>query len=321
MTSTRSHRSTVADRPARHDISSTGRAGRTRIRRERVSRGGRPLLGRYVDLQGWPREVLARPGTAGSVLVLDRDATTLGDCRLVAHLAADEPPENAGLIGSSYLQEPLGRRRRCRLVAPEDFQTPPFCDEADSESDATKHPDETDVFDTRGRCYRLEPLATSLSIPELRWRRHLPDCAEGEPRPVSVREAISCIESYQPVRSLTQRALANHRGDGRVSTAVLRVELARVQESPIVLNRRLREVVLATVERQGVSMSELAMRCGRIKRDCNGNESGETSWLARRLGILPEGGKNAPTPWIHSDVLALIARRGLGVSPREVEPE
>jgi len=26
-----------------------------------------------------------------------------------------------------------------------------------------------------------------------------------------------------------------------------------------------------------------------------------------------------PTPWVHSDVLALIARRGLGLSPREVE--
>jgi hypothetical protein len=86
-----------------------------------------------------------------------------------------------------------------------------------------------------------------------------------------------------------------------------------------VLNRRLRTAVLATIERQGLSMSEIAIRCGRIKRDGNGNASGETSWLARRLGILPEGGRDTPTPWIHSDVLALIARRGLGISPREVE--
>ena len=78
-------------------------------------------------------------------------------------------------------------------------------------------------------------------------------------------------------------------------------------------------VALATIERQGLSLSEIAIRCGRVKRDCKGNESGETSWLARRLGILPEGGRSAPTPWIHSDVLALIARDGLGVSPREVE--
>jgi hypothetical protein len=204
-------------------------------------------------------------------------------------------------------------------VIAEDFQTLPFADDEDLVSDATTPPSDADVLDVRGRSYRLERLATGLSIPEVRWRQHPPVRDGGEPRPVSVREAISCLESYQPVRALTQRALAIHRGDCRVSTAVLRVELARVQESPIVLNHRLREVVLATVERQGVSMSELAMRCGRIKRDCKGNESGETSWLARRLGILPEGGKDAPTPWIHSDVLALIARHGLGISPREVE--
>ena len=77
--------------------------------------------------------------------------------------------------------------------------------------------------------------------------------------------------------------------------------------------------VQKTVERQQLSMSEIALRCGRVKRDRKGNESGETSWLARRVGLLPEGGRDTPTPWIHSDVLALIARHGLGVSPREVE--
>ena len=38
-----------------------------------------------------------------------------------------------------------------------------------------------------------------------------------------------------------------------------------------------------------------------------------------RLGMMPEGGRARPTPWVHSDVLALIARDGLGLSPREVE--
>ena len=66
-------------------------------------------------------------------------------------------------------------------------------------------------------------------------------------------------------------------------------------------------------------MSEIATRCGRTKRDSRGNLSGETSWLARRLGLLPEGGQTTPTPWVHSDVLGLIARRGLGIAPREVE--
>ncbi len=81
--------------------------------------------------------------------------------------------------------------------------------------------------------------------------------------------------------------------------------------SKIVLNRGLRQAVLAAAAAQGLSMSEIAVRCGRVKHDSKGKESGETSWLARRLGIAPEGGESTPTPWIHSDVLALIARRSL----------
>ena len=83
----------------------------------------------------------------------------------------------------------------------------------------------------------------------------------------------------------------------------------------------LREATLVRIEHGELSMSGIAIRCGRTKRDLAGNESGETSWLGRRLGLLPEGGKSEPTPWIHSDVLALIARRGVGLSPREVEVE
>ena len=48
--------------------------------------------------------------------------------------------------------------------------------------------------------------------------------------------------------------------------------------------------------------------------------SGETSWLARRIGVTPRGRvRPQPTPWIHSDTLALIAREGLGLCPNEVE--
>ena len=89
--------------------------------------------------------------------------------------------------------------------------------------------------------------------------------------------------------------------------------------SPILLNRGLREVVQRKVARGELSMSEIALRCQRIKRDRRGNISGETSWLARRIGQLPEGGEDTPTPWIHTDVLALIARQGLGASPHEIE--
>jgi hypothetical protein len=65
-----------------------------------------------------------------------------------------------------------------------------------------------------------------------------------------------------------------------------------------------------------LSMSEFAIRCGCTK---GSGRSGNTSWLARRIGQLPEGGKTQPTPWVDGDVLGLIARDGLGVSPREVE--
>ena len=101
--------------------------------------------------------------------------------------------------------------------------------------------------------------------------------------------------------------------------AALRAELNRVDASPIVLNRGLRDAVLAAVKERGLTMERIAIRCGRVKRDARGAESGETSWLARRIGMLPEAGKTAPTPWVSSDVLALIALNGLGVSPREVE--
>ncbi|HWF31691.1 MAG TPA: hypothetical protein VG188_03940 [Solirubrobacteraceae bacterium] len=157
-----------------------------------------------------------------------------------------------------------------------------------------------------------------MSIPELRWGC-LPSAGAQEWVPVSLREAIASLERYEPVRTMTACALALKEQADDVSVTVLRAELRRVQESPIVLNRGLRKAVLDAVERRGQSLSEIAMRCGRVKRDAAGNESGETSWLARRLGLLPEGGRERATPWIHSDVLALIARDGLGVSPREVE--
>jgi hypothetical protein len=134
-----------------------------------------------------------------------------------------------------------------------------------------------------------------------------------------MREVIASLESYEPARTLTSRALALHRADPEVSTAMLRTEQARVERSEIVLNRGLRRAALAVAATQELSMSEIAMRCGKIRCDSRGKTSGETSWLARRLGLAPEGRGGTPTPWIHTDVLALIARRGLGISPHEVE--
>jgi hypothetical protein len=263
--------------------------------------------------------VIARRGAADSTLVIDRDGASHGDGRLVAHLGSDEPAGNAELVCEHYLAD-AAARGRCRPIGAEDTLIEPFADLSVAGLDPAPDADDTRLLERGGSIYRLEQLATGMSIPELRWCRHpAQGTAAEEPHAVSVRDAIAALESYQPVLALTLRAVRRQTPGGEVSTTVLRAELLRVQESPIVLNRRLREVVLATVQRQELSMSEIAIRCGRVKRDRRGNETGETSWLARRLGLLPEGGQSAPTPWIHSDVLGLIARLGVGVSPLEVE--
>jgi hypothetical protein len=282
----------------------------------------RKPLARYSDGIGRDREIVARKGRGGSLLVIDRDRAANEDRVLVAHLAPDEPAENAAIACRCYLAQACGGRYQCRQVTAEDFRAIPFVVPL-WEQDPAELVD-APVQDGLGRRYELELVDSGMSIPELRWCRIPLRGASGSHedwQTVSVREVVASLERYEPVRALTGTALCRHGEDERISTTVLRCELERVLESPIVLNRRLRQAVRERVERDGVSMSEIAMRCGRAKRDSSGNESGETSWLARRLGLLAEGGKDAPTPWIHSDVLALIARDGLGVSPREVEAE
>jgi hypothetical protein len=336
----------IRRQPQHHATCGSSCADRPRAQHERPPRrDGRPLA-RYSDASARPREVVAQGGSGGSVLVVDRDATTFGDRRLLAHLGADEPTENAELVCSRYLEATRGRGCRCRRLAPEDSRIAPLGDleralrsaeapprlpffevhqppafagiELPWRSAAADIPD-PGALRPPGCSYRLGLLRTQLSIPELRWLAEPPPEGDREPHPASVREVIGALESYEPVRTLTLEALALYGCIGEVSTTVLRAELVRILHSPIVLNRRLRTVALATMEREGLSISEIAIRCGRVKLDRRGNESGETSWLARRLGILPEGGRKSPTPWIHSDVLGLIARRGLGISPREVE--
>ncbi|HEV2999082.1 MAG TPA: hypothetical protein VGX16_08230 [Solirubrobacteraceae bacterium] len=270
-------------------------------------------LGRYVDREGRPREIVALDGARESLLVVDRDARTLGDGRLVAHLSAEEPASNAALVCAEYLRE--GRPCRCRRLTEEDLRTGPF----ERDLPPERGPLDVEVCDGEGRVHRLEPLGSGTSIPELRWCAYPLDGEEGDPEPVSVRALVASLESYDPVCALTAQALACPREDPLVSTSALRTELERLEASRIVLNRGLREAVLAAVRTGVASMSEIAMRCGRVKYDSRGNPSGETSWLARRVGLLSESRGGGPTPWVHTDVLALIARHGLGLSPREVE--
>jgi hypothetical protein len=282
------------------------------------------VLAGYRDWRGRSRELITRPGAQDSLLVLDCDATTHEDSRVIAHLAPDEPVSNADVVVQCFLDQAARGRCRCRALTPDDLRAVPFDDEPADNDVAPQAFGQGGAAsawpaDQTGRRYSIAPFDTGMSIPELRWRCDDDRSSPASCGPLSVRDTIAALESYEPVRTLTANTIRRHRSDGVASVALLRAELVRVNESPIVLNRSIREAVLAITERDALSMSEVAMRCGRIKRDAAGNESGETSWLARRVGLLPEGGHDTPTRWIHTDVLALIAREGLGVSPREVE--
>lgn len=266
----------------------------------------------YRDTRGREREIITVSGVHGSTLVIDRIAGTHGDKRLLAHLCADEPPENARIVCALYLA--AGNGRYCRALAAEDLAVAPLASNANSELQTGA----AALVDASGVAYGLGRTGSGRSVSQIRWQRRPADRETCRVEAVTVRDVVAAFELYEPIRSLTIRAIAAREHDRNVSVTALRAELRRVCESPIVLNRGLREAVLVAIE-NGLSMSEIAIRCGRRKCDCNGAESGETSWLARRIGTLPEGGHSVPTPWVHTDVLALIARAGLGLAPREVE--
>jgi hypothetical protein len=273
-------------------------------------------LGHYTTPDGAePREIVSTPGVEESTLVIDRLAGTHAHARLVAHLAADEPPENARIVCEMYLADQT--RGRCRAVTAQDLEQSPLApSRPTAERPSSPHPP---VLDAGGHSYRIREVSSDEDFPQLRWTRSRHPGCDVDFDQLTLRDVIARLEDYEPVRTLTAQALALHREDPRVSTCQLRQELDRVTASPILLNRGLREVVQRKVARGEMSMSEIALRCDRVKRDHRGNVSGETSWLARRIGQLPEGGEDAPTPWIHTDVLALIARQGLGASPHEIE--
>ncbi len=296
------------------------------------------LLTSYRDPRRRLREVITIRGASASLLLVDRDAFSGDDCRLVAHLGSDEPPENAAIVCADYLSRLERGPLVCRRLRAGDLKSEPD-DEAETPGPAPDPVVDPELVATarvfaesrtvvRGTGherspahYELHARASGGGPAQLRWWR----CdMDGPLHPVSLRHTIAALESYEPVSRLTRAATGGvsqpfPREGEVISVSVLRAELKRVLHSPIVLNRALREAVMERVASGEVSLSEIAIRCGRIKRDSAGNESGETSWLGRRLGLLPEGGKSSPTPWIHSDVLALIARDGLGISPREVE--
>jgi hypothetical protein len=287
-----------------------------------------PRLWRYTTPLGNPRELVVDEAAAGSLLVVDRDAVTLCDRRLVAHIAADEPRENVAIVCDHYLADDAGRF--CRLVEPEDLRTVPFAapsrsDRAQRQGASTRDtiaspPTERLAIEATGCSYRIvaAPFPTSRGR-HLRWARRPAGEETSEWKPVSLRDVVGALESYEPPLTLTATALALHEGRTAVSLLRLRSEYERMCSSRVVLNRGLREAVLHATSARGLTFSEIARRCGKVKLDRSGRSYGETSWLARRIGLMPESGRCARTPWVRSEVLALIARQGLGMSPREVE--
>jgi hypothetical protein len=263
---------------------------------------------RYLAADG-PRELVLIAGAGGSRLLVDRSEPDHGDPRLLAHLAPDEPDANARLVCSDYLR---AGERHARALTRTDLRSRPEGWRAYQPADPFVP---AVLTDAAGRRYALRAAGTPA---ELRWIREARPRA-GASRRVSARDVVGALEDYEPVCALTRSAVARFRDDRRVSVATLAVELRRVETSPIVLNRKLREAVLAAVRERGVSLSAIAMACGRVKHDRRGNHSGETSWLARRVGLLPSTPGTRPNPWVHSATLALIARDGLGLAPREVE--
>lgn len=286
---------------------------RQRVGSRTGTRRGSNRLGGYSDDQaGTTREIVCLPGAGGSRLVIDRDAETLSDWRLVAHLAADEPPENARTVCELYLAD---ASRSCRPLCLEDFQLTPFAGLSQYEVGAASL--DTALLDSTGHVYRVREVSMSTSFRELRWTRSRQPRQEEPFDRLTLRDVVAQLENHEPARAVTTAALAVH--NHSVSICQLRGELECVKRSRIVLNRGLREAVEREVARGEVSMSQIALRCGRVKYDKHGNQSGETSWLRRRIGQQAEGGQDSPTPWIHTDVLALIARQGLGIAPREIE--
>jgi hypothetical protein len=266
------------------------------------------VLGRYRDRDSTERELRCLRLSDGSRLVVDWRSETRADPRLVGALASDEPRENARVLAELYLAD--ASRGRCRCLCRSDL----FGGQA-PEPDATATSSEP-LRDAGGVSYAISAVRCGKPYRELRWTRCAPGETDGQP--ICLRELLAELQAYEPARSLTVHAIARHEDDASVSVCRLRAELQRLDASPIVLNRRLREAVLSRAAR-GDSLSQIALRCGRVKRHPDGHVSGETTWLGRRIGLLPEGGCAEPTRWVHSEVLALIARQGLDLCPAEVE--
>ena len=156
-------------------------------------------LGTYRDLEGRTRAVIVRPGAGGSVLVIDQDAETLTDRRLVAHLAADEPAINAQMVAELYLADPAGRW--ARALQGRDWVTLPGGRELPQDPEPAST---GELEDAGGRRYRLAAVEDHRHGRQVRWMRR---GGRRRAEPVALRTVIGALEAIEPARALTRAAL------------------------------------------------------------------------------------------------------------------
>jgi hypothetical protein len=156
-------------------------------------------LARYTDRAYQSREIVRRPGSQGSTLVIDRLAGTLADQRLLAHLSADEPAENAHVVCGLYLADQ--RRLRCRALTREDLHRPP---EGESSTPAHLESAARQLADANGVSYVLAATANGRRPAQLRWHRCAP---RGCAKPITLREVVGALQSCEPARSLSESAI------------------------------------------------------------------------------------------------------------------
>jgi hypothetical protein len=286
----------------------TPRRARSSSRAPAAREGSRQEpLARYTTEDGVRREIITCPGAEDRTLVIDRD-TRKHDTGLIAALAPDEPTDNALLLARMYVADTTGRY--CRALERADLLGPG--EEPSSAGRDQRRLLPESLTDRRGNTYRIVETMTGAGTVQRAWTRLTP--GETPPRRVSLRQVVGAMEDYQPAVATTERAVAIER-----STARLARELERLRRSPIVLNRRLREAVLAALARDDLGLGEVAIRCGRTERCGDGGRCADGVWVARRIGLMPEGGKAEPSAFIDSRLLALIARAvGLDVVDVEV---
>jgi len=154
-----------------------------------------------------------------------------------AATSADEPAGNAQILTRLYLED--AGRGCCRRLSPEDLQAQAGLGVAGTRGVRWDAPLVAGI----GVFFRLQVLTTEGGG-TLRWTEIAGVGGDGPPEHVSLRQVVARLQDYEPALSMTAAGiLAQRQQHPGSSLCGLRGELKRVVESPIVLNRRLRERV------------------------------------------------------------------------------